>query len=98
MRDYELMLILHPDVDSERMAVVFDRIRRVISNSGGDIIEEENWGKKRLAFKIANQTDANYHIVAISMDPSVSAELENSLNLLDDVIRHMLIRQEEVAV
>ena len=98
MRDYELMLILHPDVDSERMTVVLDRIRRVISNSGGDIIEEENWGKKRLAFKIANQTDANYHIVAISMDPSVSAELENSLNLLDDVIRHMLVRQEEVAV
>ena len=98
MRDYELMLILHPDVDSERMAVVLDRIRRVISNSGGDIIEEENWGKKRLAFKIANQTDANYHIVSISMDPCVSAELENSLNLLDDVIRHMLVRQEEVAV
>lgn len=98
MRDYELMLILNPDVDADRISAVLDRIRRVISDSGGEIVEEDNWGKKRLAFKIENQTDANYHIVSISMDPSLSAELENSLNLLDDVIRHMLVRQEEVAV
>ena len=98
MRDYELMLILHPEVDTERMNAVLDRIRRVISGSGGEIIEEDNWGKRRLAFKIANHSDANYHLISITMDPSLSTELENSLNLLDDVIRHMLVRQEEVTV
>ena len=97
MRQYELMLVLHADVDEERLAAVMDRVRRVITPSGGDVTSEESWGRRKLAFKINRMSDAHYHIVQLSVDPTATAALEEALNLADDVIRHMLVRQEEVS-
>ena len=96
MREYELMLVLHAEVDEERLAAVMDRVRRAITPGGGDITSEESWGRRRLAFKMNRMSEANYHILQLSMEPTATAGLENALNLADDVMRHMLVRQEEV--
>ena len=96
MREYELMLVLHADVDEERLSAVMDRVRRAITPRGGDVTSEESWGRRKLAFKMNRMSEANYHIVQLSMEPTAASELENALNLADDVMRHMLVRQEEV--
>lgn len=96
MREYELMLVLNADVDEERLAAVMDRIRRAIGSDGGEVTSEESWGRRRMAFKVDRQSEANYHILQLSIAPTVIGELENTLNLAEDVLRHMLVRQEEV--
>lgn len=95
MRQYELMLLVHPDADEERLEAVVERVRRVASDHGGGVVSEDNWGRRKLAYKIGRFTEANYHLANIEMDGAGTPVLENSLKLTDDVIRHLLIRKED---
>jgi small subunit ribosomal protein S6 len=97
MREYELMLVLDPEVDEDRLAAVMDRVRRIASSGGGEVIGEESWGKKRLAFKIGRHTEGHYHLATLRLETPATGEMENALNLAEDVMRHMLVRQEELA-
>ena len=95
MRQYELMLLVHPDADEERLGAVVERVRRVASDHGGGVVSEDNWGRRKLAYKIGRFTEANYHLANIEMEGSGTTVLDNSLKLTDDVIRHLLIRKDE---
>ncbi len=95
MRQYELVMLVHPDADDERLEAVVERVRRVASDHGGSIVSEDNWGKRKLAYKIGRFTEANYHLANIEMEGSGTTVLDNSLKLTDDVIRHLLIRKDE---
>jgi len=91
LRNYELILMLNPDVDEERVDAVMGRVRDLIGN--GEVVDEDSWGRKKLAYKIGSYTDANYHHSHISMESESSKALENGLKLTGDVIRHLLIRE-----
>lgn len=95
MRQYELMLLVHPDADEERLGAVVERVRRVASDHGGGVVSEDNWGRRKMAYKIGRFTEANYHMANIEMEGTGTTVLENSLRLTDDVIRHLLIRKDE---
>ena len=95
MRQYELVLMLDPEVDEERVGVVMDRVRRLVEEHAGEVIDEDSWGKRKLAYKIGNYTEANYHLAHLSMEGEGSKALEGGLKLTDDVIRHLLIRQDD---
>ena len=95
MRNYELMLVMDPETDDDRVGAVMDRVRRVIGDQGGEVVREENWGRQKLAFKIGRFTEANYHLAQLHIEPTAAKALENSLNLAEDVMRHMLVRQED---
>ena len=95
MRQYELVLMVHPEADEERLGAVVDRVRRVAADHGGEIVNENNWGKRKLAYKIGRFTEANYHLAKVQMEGDGTKALENSLKLADDVIRHLLIRQDD---
>ncbi len=97
MREYELMLVLNPEVDEDRLTAVMDGVRRVASAGGGEVIGEESWGRKQLAFKMGHHTEAHYHLATLRMEAPAADEMENTLNLAEDVLRHMLVRQEELA-
>jgi small subunit ribosomal protein S6 len=84
--------MLDPEVDEERVGTVMDRVRRLIGE--GEVVDEDSWGRKKLAYKIGDYTEANYHLAHLSMEGDGTKELENGLNLADDVIRHLLIRQD----
>ena len=95
MRQYELVMLVHPDADDERLEAVVERVRRIASDHGGSIVSEDNWGRRKLAYKIGRFTEANYHLANIEMEGSGTTVLDNSLKLTDDVIRHLLIRKDE---
>ncbi len=95
MRRYELVLMLDPEVDEERVSNVMERVRRVIGDHDGEVIDEDSWGKRRLAYKIGNYTEANYHVAHLNMESEGSKALEGNLKLAEDVIRHMIIRDDE---
>ena len=95
MRQYELVLMINPEADQERVDAVVERVRKITVDHGGDIISESNWGRRKLAYKIGSYTEANYHQANIQMENDGTHALESNLKLADDVIRHLLVRAED---
>ena len=94
MRDYELVLMLDPEVDETRVEAVMGRIRSLVADHQGEVIDEDSWGMRKLAYKIDNHTQANYHLAHLQMEAEGSKALEGSLKLTDDVMRHLLIKKD----
>ena len=86
--------MLKPEVDGDGLTAVLDRVRRVVGEHSGEIVDEDDWGKRKLAYKIGTNSEAKYYLAHLSMEGEGTAALENSLKLTEDVIRHLLIRQD----
>ena len=94
MREYELVLLLHPDADEERVGGVMERVRTIAADHGGEVVSEDPWGKRKLAYKIGDHTEATYHLANLRMEGDGTRVLDRTLKLTDDVLRHLLVRQD----
>jgi small subunit ribosomal protein S6 len=94
MRRYELMLVIRPDVADDKSQAVIDRVTRQITAGGGQIIKVAPWGRRRLAYPIGHHRDGSYQIVLFESPPEVLTELEHSLLITEEVIRHLVTRVE----
>ncbi|MFC1921013.1 30S ribosomal protein S6 [Chloroflexota bacterium] len=92
MRDYELTLIINPELNDESFDTTLDNISRFITDRGGVITDTERKGKKRLAYPIKHRIEGYYVMLKMQIEPSLGNELEASLLISEDVIRHLLIR------
>jgi small subunit ribosomal protein S6 len=87
MRKYEVMLILPAEADDKVISSVTDRISQVLAQSGGQVVNVERWGKRRLAYEIAKQTEGFYLVVECQAEPESIKELDRVLALVDGVVR-----------
>jgi small subunit ribosomal protein S6 len=94
VRQYELMLMVDPEADEERVGAVLERVRSFVTESGGEFTEGEHWGKRKLAYKVGTFIEGHYLIAELQMDPVPAKELEGTLKLTQGVIRHMLLRHD----
>lgn len=94
MRRYELMLVIRPDVADDRSQAVIDRTTRQITASGGQIIKVAPWGRRRLAYPIDRHREGSYHIILFAAPPDALVELEHSLHITEEVLRHLVTRDE----
>jgi len=94
MRRYELMLVLRPDVPDERIAAIVDRTTRQITTDGGQIIKVAPWGRRRLAYPIERYREGSYHIIVFEGAAGTIAEIERSLLITEEVLRHLVVRQD----
>lgn len=97
MRRYELMLVLRPDVPDDRSQAVIDRTTRQIVASGGQIVKVAPWGRRRLAYPIDRHREGSYHIVLFEAPSDAIAELERSLLITEELLRHLVTRVERPA-
>lgn len=97
MRRYELMVVIRPDAPEDGVQAVIDRATRSIIGSGGQIIKVSPWGRRRLAYPIGQYRDGSYFIVVFEAPPETVAELERSLNITEEVMRHLVTRIERPA-
>lgn len=97
MRRYELMLVFRPDAPDERLSAIIDRTTRQITAAGGQIVKVAPWGRRRLAYAIDRQREGSYHIVVFEAPAPAIAELERSLLITEEVLRHLVVRQERPA-
>lgn len=97
MRRYELMLVLRPDAPDERIAAIIDRTTRQITEDGGQIVKVAPWGRRRLAYPIERYRDGSYHIIVFEAPASTIAEIERSLLITEELLRHLIVRQERPA-
>lgn len=93
MRDYELVFIVHPDLDDAALNEVVERVKAWITDASGKIEKIEQWGKRKLAYPIRKQKEGQYVLVRLSMDPASCSVLERNLRFLEPVMRFLLISQ-----
>ncbi len=92
MRDYELVVIISPEVTDEEFPVTLDKMNQFITDRGGSITEVNQWGRRKLAYPIGNFMEGNYVLTQFKMEPKQTAELEASLRLTEEILRHLLVR------
>lgn len=95
MRDYELIVIISPEVPEEEVPTNIDKIGEFITSKGGSITQVDRWGKRRLAYTINHFKEGNYVLTKFKIEPATTAELEANLRISEKILRHMLIRLDE---
>lgn len=95
MRNYELLFIIRPNLDEEVNEAVINKCTAIIESQGGEVIKLDKWGKRRLAYDIQKLHEGFYVLINFKGVAAVAHELERILKINDDVIRQMIIRQEE---
>jgi small subunit ribosomal protein S6 len=95
MHQYELMVILDPEIDERTVAPSLDKFLNVIRNDGGSIDKVDVWGRRRLAYEINKKTEGIYAVVALTANPAATVELDRQLKLSEAVMRTKVLRAEE---
>jgi len=91
MRSYEVIYIVHPDLDENALKGVNDRVQGWITAAGGTVDNVDNWGKRRMAYSIRKQREGQYVYIEAQFAPAFSAELERNMRLLEPVMRYSII-------
>jgi small subunit ribosomal protein S6 len=94
MRRYELMLVVRPDVPDDKNQAVIDRTTRQLVAAGGQIVKVAPWGRRRLAYPIDRHREGSYHIVLFDAPAEAIVELERTLQITEEVLRHLVTRVE----
>ncbi len=92
LHDYELVVIISPEVEDEALDSIIDNVGRFITDNGGTVSDVERWGKKKLAYSIKHFVEGSYVLTRFKLRPTSSRELEANLRISEDVLRHLLIR------
>ncbi len=90
MREYELVFIVHPDLDETATNEVVEKIKGWITEAGGSVNKVDPWGKRQLAYPIRKQNSGQYFLLNIQIAPSFVTELERSLRFLEPVMRFLI--------
>ena len=90
MRHYEIVFLVHPD-QSEQVPAMVERYRSMITNSGGAVHREEDWGRRQLEFPIKKIHKAHYVLMNIECGKEVLDELESAFRFNDAVLRHLTL-------
>lgn len=96
MREYELTVVLHPDLESSLDAVL-TKVRQIVADNGGKISKEDNWGKKRLAYRINKEDFGVYVYLEVELPAEAVAKVNAALNITDEVMRFLLVSVDEKA-
>ena len=94
LRDYEMVLVLSPDVAEDSLEAVLDKISQVITEKGGTVSAVERWGRRKLAYPIKQFMEGSYVLARFTLNTMLAKELEASLRISEAVLRHLLVRLE----
>ena len=94
-RQYELVYIVPPDTTEQQVTELHQQIEAVVSRMNGHIEKTENWGRRRLAYEIGRHKEGVYVLDVINGSGDLMKELDRRLRVLDQVIRHMVVRVDE---
>ena len=94
-RQYELVYIVSPDASEQTIAELHTQIEQVVARMHGQIEKTENWGRRRLAYEIGHQKEGVYVLEVINGSGDLMKELDRRLRVMDQVIRHIVVRVDE---
>lgn len=91
MKEYELTVLIHPDLEADLDAPLA-KVRDIVTSAGGTITREDNWGKKKLAYPIKREEFAVYVYMDVELPADAPLKISNILNITDEVIRYLLVK------
>lgn len=94
MTAYELTVLVHPDLETD-LETPLGKVRDIITNAGGTITTEDNWGKKRLQYRIKGEDFAVYVYFEVELPAEAPLKISNTLNITDEVLRYLLVKVDE---
>ena len=92
LQDYELVLIISPEVGDETLEAAIDNVSKFITGSGGTVSNVEKWGKRKLAYPIRHFLEGDYVLTQFRLKPALCKQLEANLQISEDVLRHLLVK------
>ena len=94
MKEYELTVLIHPDLEVD-IETPINKVREIIKSNDGEIIREDNWGKKKLTYRIKREDFAVYVYFELKLPASALLKISNTLNITDEVLRYLLVTVDE---
>ncbi|MFH1651275.1 MAG: 30S ribosomal protein S6 [Chloroflexota bacterium] len=94
LRDYELVFVVSPEVAEEALDGVIEGVNQFITARQGVVEETTKWGRRRLAYPIKRSMEGNYVLARVKMTPEATKDLEASLMISEQVLRHLLVNME----
>jgi small subunit ribosomal protein S6 len=91
--DYEILLMLDPELPDERQNEIVTRVRESIERDGGRWENGEPWGRRRLAYEIDHKAEGAYHLLTFAAEPATLEEISRVLKITDGVMRHLAVRR-----
>jgi small subunit ribosomal protein S6 len=94
-RQYELVYILSPDATEQEIADLHTQVESIIARYQGELVKTENWGRRKLAFRIGKHREGTYVLEVFKGTGELTKELDRRLKVIDSVIRHLCVRVDE---
>ena len=98
MRPYEVMVILESSLEESQVQAVINQSTELLQAAGSTVNRVDKWGKRRFAYELAKRTEGFYVLLDVASEPGPMQELDRTLRLADDVLRHKIVRIPEVAL
>lgn len=95
MRPYELMYVVQPTADEERLTAISERIQQTITSLGGAVDKVVPPARRRMAYEVGRYREGQYGVIEFSLAPTQSRELERTIKLTEDLLRHLIVRRDE---
>ncbi len=93
MRNYEIAVVLHPDLEIDIESAT-SKVEKIIELAKGKVTKKDNWGKRKLAYPIKKQDWGIYVFYQVQLDPAAVAQIENTLRITEEVIRYLVVSLE----
>ena len=97
MNQYEIAVLYHPDLEVD-LSKAEDKVKKIVADNGGKITATDNWGKRKLAYNIANNEHAIYVFYVVEMPPENVQKVEGLLNIATEVIRFLITKPDLKAI
>ena len=96
MNKYELAVVVSAKIEDDERAAVVDKCKALIERFGGTVTNVDDWGKKRMAYEVQKMKDAFYYFIQFDAETSAPVEIENRIRIMDNVLRFLIVKQDEV--
>lgn len=94
MNKYELTVIVNAKIEDDARAEVIEKVKALVVRFGGNVVDVDEWGKKRLAYEIQKMKEGYYYFIHFESDSTVPSEIEQRIRIMDNVMRYLCIRQD----
>jgi len=95
VHEYELALVIQPDLEDEAIAATTERLTSLVTSRGGEVTAVDTWGRRRLAYPIRRFKDGFYTFAKLRMAPDQVEELDRAIKVTESVLRHLIIRIDD---
>ncbi|HIW12775.1 MAG TPA: 30S ribosomal protein S6 [Candidatus Salinicoccus stercoripullorum] len=95
MRAYEILYVIRPDIEEDAKKALVERFDNLLTSNGAEIVESKEWGKRRLAYEIEDYKEGFYQIIKLNSEVEATNEFDRLAKISNDIIRHIVVRDEQ---